>query len=658
MTGAVVTGITGVLDYGSRTYTILPDFGAQGTVSGLHGFTPVLDAAPHQFTIGTANLERFFDTVNDPSTSDVVLTPAAFANRLIKVSHQIRDVMRTPDIIGVEEVENIGVLEAIANQVNADTSDAVHYVAYLFEGNDIGGIDDGLLVNTLRVTVRGARQEGKDATYINPQTGQPDLLNDRPPTVLQATIHTAADAPLDVTVIANHLRSLNDIDTAADGGRVRAKRLAQAEYLGHLIEGLQQQGASEPIVAVGDFNAFEFSDGYVDVIGTIKGTPAPADQVVLASTNVPNTGAPLVDLIESDSTPQRYSYSFNGSAQSLDHLLATQAAAAIFAGIQWGHSNADFPETLRGDFSRPERLSDHDPVVAYFTLPATTTTSVAASPNPAGFGQDVTFTATVAASGATVTAGSVRFTDGAGYEANALVANGAAAVTVPASAFGIGTHTMTAAYSGTHAFAPSTASTSFTVADLQGPVIAGLADLTVEATSPSGSVVTFAPTATDDVDGPVPVTCVPVSGSTFGIGVTTVACTAHDNAGNATSGSFKVTVRDTTAPGRPVLTVSPSILTPPNNQFVAVQVTARSSDAGDATPECRIQKIISNDLDNWRDGPGFVITGPLTARLRATKNDGRFDLVYSLFVSCRDDSGNQGPAGVVQVTVPHDRGNR
>ena len=93
------------------------------------------------------------------------------------------------------------------------------------------------------------------------------------------------------------------------------------------------------------------------------------------------------------------------------------------------------------------------------------------------------------------------------------MANGAAAVTVPASAFGIGTHTMTAAYSGTHAFAPVPRRTSFTVADLQGPVIAGLADLTVEATSPSGSVVTFAPTATDDVDGPVPVTCVPVSGT-------------------------------------------------------------------------------------------------------------------------------------------------
>jgi hypothetical protein len=586
MTGAVVTNITGVLDYGSRTYTILPDFGSQGTASGLHGFTPVADSAPHQFTIGTANLERFFDTVNDPATSDAVLTPAAYANRLIKVSHQIRDVMRAPDIVGVEEVENIGVLEAIANQVNADSGDTVHYVAYLFEGNDIGGIDDGLLVNTLRVTVRDARQEGLTATYLDPLTGQPAILNDRPPTVLQATIHTDSDAPLDVTVIANHLRSLNGIDDPADGPRIRAKRLAQAEFLGTLIEGLQQQGGSEPIVAVGDFNAFEFSDGYVDVIGTIRGTPAPADQVVLSSTNVPNTSAPLVDLIEIDSTPNRYSYSFNGSAQSLDHMLATQAAVQIFAGIQWGHSNADFPETLRADFSRPERLSDHDPVVAYFTLAATTTTSLAAAPNPAGFGVDIVFTATVAAPGAAVTTGSVHFSDGAGFSANAIVVAGTASVTVPASSFGLGSHAMTAAYSGAVSFAPSSATTSFVVADL-------------------------------------------------------------------------------TPPSRPIVSVAPSVLWPPNNKFVDVTVTATSSDFEDATPSCSIQKITSNDLDDWwerddRKGhePDFLITGPLTARLRAKKNDGRFDLVYSLFVSCRDDAGNVSPIGITFVTVPHDRGRR
>ena len=122
-------------------------------------------------------------------------------------------------------------------------------------------------------------------------------------------------------------------------------------------------------------------------------------------------------------------------------------------------------------------------------------------------------------------------------------------------------------------------------------------------------------------------------------------------------------VADLTPPSRPILTVSPSVLWPPNNKLVDVVVTATSSDLGDATPLCSIQKITSNDLDDWwqgddrrKHGPDFVITGPLTARLRAEKNDGRFDLVYSLFVSCRDDAGNVSPVGVAFVTVPHDRG--
>ncbi len=65
-------------------------------------------------------------------------------------------------------------------------------------------------------------------------------------------------------------------------GRVRAKRLAQAEFLANLIQARQAANPSERIVSVGDYNAFEVNDGYVDVIGSVKGTPTPADHVALA----------------------------------------------------------------------------------------------------------------------------------------------------------------------------------------------------------------------------------------------------------------------------------------------------------------------------------------------------------------------------------------
>lgn len=70
----------------------------------------------------------------------------------------------------------------------------------------------------------------------------------------------------------------------------------------------------------------------------------------------------------------------------------------------------------------------------------------------------------------------------------------------------------------------------------------------VEATSADGAVVTFAATATDNLDSAVLTSCSPASGSTFALGVTTVTCTATDNAGNIGSASFTVTVVDTTAP--------------------------------------------------------------------------------------------------------------
>lgn len=119
---------------------------------------------------------------------------------------------------------------------------------------------------------------------------------------------------------------------------------------------------------------------------------------------------------------------------------------------------------------------------------------------------------------------------------------------VSGSTFGFGTTTVScSARDG----AGNIASDTFTVTvqDTIAPTLTGLpADITAEATGPSGAPVTFtAPTATDAV-GVTETSCSPASGATFALGATTVTCTAADAAGNSTSDTLVVTVTDTTAP--------------------------------------------------------------------------------------------------------------
>jgi hypothetical protein len=94
----------------------------------------------------------------------------------------------------------------------------------------------------------------------------------------------------------------------------------------------------------------------------------------------------------------------------------------------------------------------------------------------------------------------------------------------------------------------ATATFTVTVQDTTAPILHLPANIIMEATSADGAVASFSATATDLVDGAITVSCSPASGSTFGLGTTSVVCTATDAHGNTASGSFTVTVQDTTPP--------------------------------------------------------------------------------------------------------------
>ncbi len=117
------------------------------------------------------------------------------------------------------------------------------------------------------------------------------------------------------------------------------------------------------------------------------------------------------------------------------------------------------------------------------------------------------------------------------------------------SSFPLGATTVTCTATDAHGNQASTTLT-VTVVDTTPPALSNVpTSVTVEANGPSGSHVTYtSPSATDLVDGPVPVLCSPSSGVNFPLGTTTVTCTSTDAHGNRGSVSFAVHVVDTTPP--------------------------------------------------------------------------------------------------------------
>ncbi len=364
--GSVVRNLVGPLDYSFQAYTILPDPATPPEVTLAVLPAPLRRPDDDEFAVASFNLERFFDTTDDPGVGDAVLSATAYLTRLKKASLYIRSLMHLPAIIAVQEMENLTTLQMLAASLNREARDArelkTQYEAYLEEGNDPGGIDVGVLVDRARVEVLQFTQEGRGEQFRGP-SGATELLHDRPPVVIRARARTFAGGSQSITVVVAHMRSLIDIDSPTAGARVRVKRAFQAESLAALVDRRLRADPEEAILVVGDLNAFEFSDGYVDVVGTMRGVPAPRGQVVQPTRDLLDPD--LVNLGDLVSAGARYSYVFDGVAQTLDHMLASPALLPAVTAFGYVRGNAEAPEVWRSDATRPERISDHDPALVY-----------------------------------------------------------------------------------------------------------------------------------------------------------------------------------------------------------------------------------------------------------------------------------------------------
>lgn len=120
-----------------------------------------------------------------------------------------------------------------------------------------------------------------------------------------------------------------------------------------------------------------------------------------------------------------------------------------------------------------------------------------------------------------------------------------------------GTYTVSISYQDELGNPAASASATDVVIDTTPPALTLPANIVAEASGASGAVVSFSVSANDAVSGAVTPMVSPASGSTFGFGATTVNVSATDGVGNTATGSFTVTVQDTT---KPTLSMPPNMI--------------------------------------------------------------------------------------------------
>ncbi|HYY59379.1 MAG TPA: lamin tail domain-containing protein [Pyrinomonadaceae bacterium] len=693
--GALVDGnITGPLDFAFDTYRISLLYAANPTVTG--GITQAVPApvrSPGEFTISSINLENFDDSASN------------FSTKVEKSSLVIRDVLRTPDILGVIEVADLTTLQALANKINADVDDSasVSYQPLLEEGIDdffINGQnanrandqDVGFLVNAARVRIISTEQFYKHKTFTF--NNVEDVLHDRTPFLLEAEVpQEGTSDKLRVTVIVNHLKSLIEVDSPVTGARNREKRRLQAEDLADLIEARK----SENLVVLGDMNAFQFNDGLVDVVGTLKGSPAPPSQVVEPSIDFnPATGGErwtytLTDLVETLDPSQQYSFVFEGSAQVLDHMLVNDKMLARLERFAYARNNADFNEGLSADASRPERVSDHDAPVGYFSLPNSdlSLTKTAASGSVLS-GADATYTVTVSngsadaatnvvmtdqiPSGTTLSSENhpagwtcATVSDGGGNKLQCTtpsMSGNSSAIFTMALAIDCATednttitNTATVTTSSLDLDADNNSRSATATVSNPAPTIVAPADASYSCPSEVPAAQAADATVGDNCGTPT-VTVTEMTnggaGSTASPLVITRTYTATDSAGRSASDTQTITVIDATAPAITGVSVDKPVLTLPNHRMVDVTVNYAATDNCGGAVNTSLSVSSNEAVNGLGDGdaaPDWQLVDAHHVQLRAERSGQGNGRIYTITITATDGAGNTSTE-TVTVTVP------
>ena len=297
---------------------------------------PGLPHASESFRILSQNMNRLFDSVDDGNGEEVV-SKQKFLHRVEAAASKIIEQFQLPDIIALQEVENINVLEHISRKI--DTRSSIKYHAVIRAGNYKSGVNTGFLLHP-RIKASSISQLFKHDLLAYDKSP----LFSRPPLYLQACIGSSCFSLLNL-----HLRSMRGLRSGSRSERVRFKRRAQARAIAQWIDKFQRTSPQRSLMILGDFNALTPSDAIFDLAGTIRGNPDNSATSIVAKDWIEED---LIDLTRKIPWPRRYSYIFHKKKQILDYMLV----------------NARFKPQLRNiDFSRIDySFSDHAALIADF----------------------------------------------------------------------------------------------------------------------------------------------------------------------------------------------------------------------------------------------------------------------------------------------------
>lgn len=351
--GDSLGNVTGVISYGFGNFEIIPteDFTSNITSANLEPEVSSIVGTSDRLTVASYNLLNLDSNDSDGDT-DVA------NGRFDSIASQILNNLNTPDIIGLQEVQDN------SGSVNDGTIAADETLQTLVDAiATAGGPDYEFIDNTFIGNNTSGGQPGgniRTAFLYNPD--RVDLVDGSVQTIGDQNSGSAfegARLPLvadfefngqEVSVVSNHFSSkggsapilgieqpfdARQEDTSVNGSL--DERQAQANAVQGFVADTLTADSNANVVVLGDFNEFEF----VSPLNTLEQN--------------------LTNLTETLPENERYSFIFQGNSQSLDHILVSDS---LDEGAEFDivNVNSEFAETN-------QRASDHDPLIVSLNLP-------------------------------------------------------------------------------------------------------------------------------------------------------------------------------------------------------------------------------------------------------------------------------------------------